>query len=80
MKVQQLYTGCLAEAAYYIESEGEAIIIDPLIFSTAFIIEIQSYYQYNIQSSCLAIISLDIANIISASFYRHINLVVAITV
>ena len=30
MKVQQLYTGCLAEAAYYIESEGEAVIIDPL--------------------------------------------------
>ncbi len=30
MKVEQLYTGCLAEAAYYIESEGEAIIIDPL--------------------------------------------------
>ena len=30
MKVEQLYTGCLAEAAYYIESEGEAAIIDPL--------------------------------------------------
>ena len=30
MKVDQLYTGCLAEAAYYIESEGEAAIIDPL--------------------------------------------------
>lgn len=30
MKVEQLYTNCLAEAAYYIESEGEAIIIDPL--------------------------------------------------
>ncbi len=30
MKVEQLYTGCLAEAAYYIESAGEAIIIDPL--------------------------------------------------
>lgn len=30
MKVQQIYTGCLAEAAYYIESEGEAAIIDPL--------------------------------------------------
>ncbi|MEZ4825081.1 MAG: MBL fold metallo-hydrolase [Bacteroidia bacterium] len=30
MKVEQLYTGCLAEAAYYIESEGEAVIIDPL--------------------------------------------------
>jgi hydroxyacylglutathione hydrolase len=30
MKVEQMYTGCLAEAAYYIESEGEAVIIDPL--------------------------------------------------
>src|SRR6187549_1175 len=30
MYVQQLYTNCLAEAAYYIESEGEAAIIDPL--------------------------------------------------
>jgi glyoxylase-like metal-dependent hydrolase (beta-lactamase superfamily II)/rhodanese-related sulfurtransferase len=30
MKVEQLYTGCLAEAAYYIESKGEAVVIDPL--------------------------------------------------
>lgn len=30
MKVQQLYTGCLAEATYFIESNGEAAIIDPL--------------------------------------------------
>jgi hydroxyacylglutathione hydrolase len=30
MFVQQLYTGCLSEAAYYIESNGEAAIIDPL--------------------------------------------------
>jgi hydroxyacylglutathione hydrolase len=30
MYIQQLYTGCLSEAAYYIESEGEAAIIDPL--------------------------------------------------
>jgi glyoxylase-like metal-dependent hydrolase (beta-lactamase superfamily II)/rhodanese-related sulfurtransferase len=30
MYIQQLYTSCLAEAAYYIESEGEAVIIDPL--------------------------------------------------
>lgn len=30
MKVEQLYTGCLAEAAYYVESNGEAVIIDPL--------------------------------------------------
>ncbi|MER3470947.1 MAG: MBL fold metallo-hydrolase [Chitinophagaceae bacterium] len=30
MFVQQLYTGCLSEAAYYIESNGEAAIVDPL--------------------------------------------------
>ncbi|MBK7609631.1 MAG: MBL fold metallo-hydrolase [Saprospiraceae bacterium] len=30
MKIDQIYTGCLAEAAYYIESEGEVAIIDPL--------------------------------------------------
>jgi glyoxylase-like metal-dependent hydrolase (beta-lactamase superfamily II) len=30
MYIEQLYTNCLAEAAYYIESEGEAVIIDPL--------------------------------------------------
>lgn len=30
MYVKQLYTGCLAEAAYYIESNGEAAIVDPL--------------------------------------------------
>jgi len=30
MFIKQLYTGCLSEAAYYIDSEGEAAIIDPL--------------------------------------------------
>lgn len=30
MHIEQLYTNCLAEAAYYIESNGEAAIIDPL--------------------------------------------------
>ena len=30
MKIEQLFTGCLAEMAYYIESNGEAAIIDPL--------------------------------------------------
>lgn len=30
MKVEQLFTGCLAEMAYYIHSNGEAAIIDPL--------------------------------------------------
>ena len=30
MKVEQIYTGCLAQGAYYVESEGEVAIIDPL--------------------------------------------------
>lgn len=30
MKIEQIYTGCLAHAAYYIESKGEAVVIDPL--------------------------------------------------
>lgn len=37
MKVQQIYTGCLAEAAYYIESNGEAVIIDPLRETTPYL-------------------------------------------
>jgi hydroxyacylglutathione hydrolase len=30
MKIKQIYTGCLAQGAYYIESKGEVAIIDPL--------------------------------------------------
>ena len=30
MKVEQIYTGCLAQGAYYIENNGEAAVIDPL--------------------------------------------------
>ncbi|GJN63278.1 MBL fold metallo-hydrolase [Elizabethkingia anophelis] len=30
MKVEQIYTGCLAQGAYYIVSQGESVIIDPL--------------------------------------------------
>lgn len=30
MKVEQIYTGCLAHGAYYIESKGEVAVIDPL--------------------------------------------------
>lgn len=30
MKIEQIYTGCLAQGAYYLESEGEAAVIDPL--------------------------------------------------
>ena len=30
MKIEQIYTGCLAQGAYYVTSNGEAAIIDPL--------------------------------------------------
>ncbi len=30
MFIKQLYTGCLSEAAYYIESDGVAAVVDPL--------------------------------------------------
>jgi hydroxyacylglutathione hydrolase len=39
MVVEQLYTGCLAEAAYYIESNGEVAIIDPLRETTPYIVK-----------------------------------------
>lgn len=37
MVIEQIYTGCLAQGAYYIESDGEAAIIDPLRESTPYI-------------------------------------------
>jgi len=37
MPVEQIYTGCLAEAAYFIQSNGEAAVIDPLRETTPYI-------------------------------------------
>jgi len=37
MYVEQIFTGCLAEMAYYIESNGEAVVIDPLRETTPYI-------------------------------------------
>lgn len=37
MTIEQIYTGCLAQGAYYIESNGEAAIIDPLRESAPYI-------------------------------------------
>lgn len=37
MKIEQIYTGCLAQGAYYIESKGEVAIIDPLREVTSYI-------------------------------------------
>jgi len=42
MYIQQLYTGCLSEAAYYIESNGEAAIVDPMR-------DIESYLQLAVE-------------------------------
>ena len=30
MIVEQMYTNCLAQAAYWVESEGQALVVDPL--------------------------------------------------
>ena len=37
MTIEQIYTGCLAQGAYYIESDGEVAIIDPLREVTPYI-------------------------------------------
>ncbi len=42
MKVEQIYTGCLAQGAYYIESDGEVAIIDPLRETSPYILKAES--------------------------------------
>ena len=42
MIVEQLYTGCLAQGAYYIESAGEVAIIDPLRETTPYVRKAES--------------------------------------
>ena len=37
MKIEQIYTGCLAQGAYYLVSESEAVIIDPLRETTPYL-------------------------------------------
>ena len=44
MKIEQIYTGCLAQGAYYIESAGEVAIIDPLR-------EVQTYIDKSLKSN-----------------------------
>ena len=41
MKIEQIYTGCLAQGAYYITSNGEAAIIDPLRETAPYIDRLQ---------------------------------------
>ncbi|RNC86705.1 MAG: MBL fold metallo-hydrolase [Winogradskyella sp.] len=45
MKIEQLYTGCLSQGAYYVESDGEVAIIDPLR-------EIQQYIDKAEANNC----------------------------
>ncbi len=37
MKIEQIYTGCLAQGSYFISNNGEAVVIDPLRESTPYI-------------------------------------------
>lgn len=37
MNIEQIYTGCLAQGAYYIESQGEVAVIDPLRETTPYL-------------------------------------------
>ena len=45
MKIEQIYTGCLAEAAYYIESDGEAAIIAELHAAEGAPADMGGYYH-----------------------------------
>ncbi|WP_161531375.1 rhodanese-like domain-containing protein [Riemerella anatipestifer] len=47
MKIEQIYTGCLAQGAYYITSNGEAAIIDPLR-------EVQPYLE-RLEKDCVSL-------------------------
>ena len=42
MKIEQMYTNCLAEAAYYIESNGEAAIIDPIRETEPYLVKLKA--------------------------------------
>ena len=53
MKVEQIYTGCLSQGAYYIESNGEAAIIDPLR-------ETEPYIRMAEADKAKALLSLDL--------------------
>jgi len=43
MPIEQIYTGCLAEAAYFIHSNGEAAVVDPLRETTPYITRAADY-------------------------------------
>ncbi len=45
MKLEQIYTGCLSQAAYYLESDGEAAIFDPLR-------EVRQYVEKANENNC----------------------------
>ena len=49
MVVEQIYTGCLAEAAYYIESKGEVAIIDPMRETQQYIDKAEFKKRFNLK-------------------------------
>jgi len=55
MKIEQIYTGCLAQDAYYIASNGEVAIIDPLRETQQYIDKAQNEnakIKYIIETNC----------------------------
>ena len=45
MFIKQIYTSCLSQASYYIESDGEAIIIDPIRDSNLYTDLVIDYFK-----------------------------------
>ena len=45
MKIEQIYTKCLAQGSYYIESDGIAAIIDPLRESSPYLMRAKKIIQ-----------------------------------
>ena len=48
MRVKQIYTGCLSQGAYFIESNGEAAVIDPLR-EVSYYIDLANKYESKIK-------------------------------
>ena len=62
MQIEQIYTGCLAQGAYYITSNGEAAIIDPLRETTPYItrlsndnVKLKYIFERSVQKDCILI-------------------------
>ena len=55
MKVEQIYTKCLAQGSYYLESNGEAVVIDPLRDVDEYIKMANENNQINLKDNCIFI-------------------------